>query len=134
MSYFKLLSGRIEKSTREAAAFDLFCTADTIVQPGIVNLVPTGVVTEFSSDLRAIVKGKSGLASKWGLQILGGVIDADYRGEWKVICTSLKELHLKSGDRVAQFVLEVIPFVVMEGDGIIIADSVRQGGFGSTGK
>src|SRR4051812_33587591 len=85
MHMFRLITGKIEKATRHSAAFDLFYSGD---QPLILTdtpvAIPTNVRTIFSPGLAAIIKEKSGLALQ-GIELKGGVIDADYRDEWKVI-------------------------------------------------
>ena len=143
-TFFELRSGKIEKGTLESAAWDLFNAGpDLIIPPickdsGSIRGCPTGVKTAFSPNLRAVIMGKSGLGLK-GLAILGGLIDSDYRGEWVVICCNLGEVDLviRSGEKVAQFILEVIPAIPMiqGGDSIVsVKSEARIGGFGSTGK
>jgi len=83
--YFRLLAGKIERATKHSAAFDLFYNG---LLPLVIDdrpvAIPTGVKTAFDPKLVAIIKEKSGLALK-GIQLFGGVIDADYQDEWKVI-------------------------------------------------
>ncbi len=82
---FELMSGTIVKETKDSAAFDLFYSGTKPLLIGdMPTLVPTGVFTHFSKNLVALIKEKSGLALK-GLEVKGGVIDADYRKEWGVI-------------------------------------------------
>lgn len=85
MHWFKLISGNIEKATKDSAAFDLFYNGTApLVLSDHPTPIPTGVRTEFSPTLRAQIKEKSGLALS-GIELHGGVIDADYRDEWMVI-------------------------------------------------
>jgi dUTP pyrophosphatase len=138
---FTLKTGRIERATRESAAFDLFATTDVLMVAGRIEAIPTGVTTEFDPRLVAIVKEKSGLALK-GIEIHGGVIDADYRDEWKVIAKYMPKVSdfeqekvyaIRAGQKIAQFILIELPKVEYIGDGILTLDNARLGGFGSTG-
>lgn len=142
-SFFKLVEGKIEKATRGSAAFDLFATDDFLVGD-IPRPIPTGVKTEFSSNLVAIIKERSGLAVK-GLEVKAGVIDSDYRDEWKVVMRYPGDAHpgqfktepnyqIRGGDKIAQVILVELPIVNLIGEGIVIKNEVRGGGFGSTGK
>lgn len=145
MPYFKLIEGKIEKATRGSAAFDLFATEDILIGDSPVP-VPTGVRTEFSSGLVAIIKEKSGLSVK-GVEVKAGVIDSDYRDEWKVVlrwpADGTKDLatsertpffEVKKGMKIAQVLLVEVPVVNLIGEGIVVKDDTRKGGFGSTGK
>lgn len=144
MLWFQLLEGKIEKATRGSAAFDLFATEDVDVGDFPVA-VRTGVKTEFHPGLVAIIKEKSGLSVK-GLEVKAGVIDSDYRDEWKVVLrfpgdarTSMMagrftNFKVKAGMKIAQVILVQLPEVQLTGEEIIIKDETRDGGFGSTGK
>lgn len=145
MLKFQLLQGRIECATRGSACFDLFATEEVTFEPGQTIAIPTGVFTEFDRGLRAIIKERSGLALKKELHVHGGVIDSDYRDEWKVIAqwnpwhvwddqNEVVSYTIKPGDKIAQFKLEEIPIVDYVGSGIVFNDQVRAGGFGSTDK
>lgn len=152
-SYFRLLTGRIEKATKHSAAFDLFYNG---TEPLLIGdspvLILTGVTTAFSQNLVAIIKEKSGLALK-GLELKAGVIDADYRQEWGVLARfpiresnlitwhegkgELPHFRVNPGDKVAQFILVELPEVELSAEiGAILSikDQLRTGGFGSTGK
>lgn len=146
MKTFTLIKGKIIKATYESAAFDLLYagTEDIRLEFGAKMALPTGVFTEFTPDLVCILKEKSGLALK-GLEVHGGVIDADYRKEWKVIVRNGNEKNLfsseedilliKPGQAIAQVLIMELPQVQMltGGDGIIAyKNEIRKGGFGST--
>ncbi len=146
MKWFKLVEGKIEKATRGSAAFDLFATEDVLVGDEAVA-VKTGVKTEFHPGLVAIIKEKSGLALK-GVEVKAGVIDSDYRDEWKVLlrfpqklnwkCAPIEHIeqtiNIQKGMKIAQAILFELPTIELMGEGITIKDEVREGGFGSTGK
>ena len=81
----RLVSGKIEKGTVEAAGFDLFYAgAEPLLIGDSVVKVPTGVRTVIAEGYCAVVREKSGLASQ-GIESKGGLIDSDYRGEWIVM-------------------------------------------------
>lgn len=131
--WFRLLNGRIERGTVHSAAFDLFAEEEVTVG-NVPVAVATGVKTEFSPSLVAIIKEKSGLALK-GIEVKAGVIDSDYRDEWKVVLRyPYGKWDVKIGDKIAQFLLVEVPDVQLFGSGIVLKNVDRQGGFGSTGK
>lgn len=128
--------------TEEAAGFDLVAAlpeAEPIdLAPGARTLVPTGLVFEIPAGYEGQVRPRSGLALKHGVTVLNspGTIDADYRGEVKVILVNLGEatFRIARGERVAQFVAAPVTrarLVVVEA----VGDTARgSGGFGSTGR
>ncbi len=101
-------------------------------------LLPTGLFIELPQGFEAQVRPRSGLAIKQGITCLNtpGTIDADYRGEIKVILINLSQEAqvIQPGDRIAQLVIqsvEQIQWIQVEE----IAETVRSaGGFGHTGK
>lgn len=122
------------KGTEDSAGYDLYATVGQILEPGVPTTIPLGFCTEMPSNIHARVESRSGMALK-GQVVLTGVIDADYRGEWKVIiCNITKEpFEIKPGERVAQAVFRhtVSPRLepVLE-----LSETARgAGGFGSTG-
>jgi len=119
-----------------SAGYDLYCIDYWDVSPGHRVLIPLGIATEMPYGYFGKLMDRSGLAAREGLTVLGGVIDNDYRGEWKVILfnTSGSTVHLKPGDRIAQVVFMVCGhFEVHEVENL--SDTERgPGGFGSTGQ
>lgn len=101
-------------------------------------MIPTGLFIELPVGFEAQVRPRSGLAAKKGISVLNspGTIDADYRGEIKVILINLskEDFIVEDGDRIAQLVVashERVEWNAAE----VLADSGRgSGGFGSTGK
>ena len=101
-------------------------------------LIPTGVYVELPAGYEMQVRPRSGLAAKHGLTVLNspGTIDADYRGEVKVILANLSDtpFTIEPGERIAQLVVarhERVEWVESE----VLSDTERgAGGFGSTGK
>jgi dUTP pyrophosphatase len=100
-------------------------------------MVPTGLFIELPQGYEAQIRPRSGLAAKHGISLLNtpGTIDADYRGEIKLIVVNLsdQDFLLNPGERIAQMVIsqyEKIEWVLVQ----TLADSERgTGGFGSTG-
>ncbi|HLA54398.1 MAG TPA: dUTP diphosphatase, partial [Flavitalea sp.] len=101
-------------------------------------LVPTGLFIELPSGYEAQIRPRSGLAIKHGLTCLNspGTIDADYRGEIKVILINLsQETHtIQQGDRIAQMVVNKVEIVKWKPVKKISASERGEGGFGHTGK
>lgn len=101
-------------------------------------LVPTGLFAEIPEGYEIQVRPRSGLAIKQGITCLNtpGTIDADYRGEIKVILINLsgEEQTIQTGDRIAQLVLQKVEKINWKPvDGISETDR-GAGGFGHTGK
>jgi dUTP pyrophosphatase len=101
-------------------------------------LVPTGLFFEMPEQLEAQVRPRSGLAFKQGLTCLNtpGTIDADYRGEVKVIIINLSNevQTIHNGDRIAQVVFQVVEKVVLQEVDQLNETERGAGGFGHTGK
>lgn len=119
------------------AGHDLYSVEDVEIPAGGRAGVGIGWAIEFPHGYVARILGRSGLAIKYGVSgALAGVIDASYRGEWKVILVNLgQEAYVvNKGDRIAQAVFfpVVIPTLVEVDE---LSESDRAvGGFGSTGR
>jgi len=100
-------------------------------------MVPTGISLEIPHGYEAQVRPRSGLAIKQGLTCLNspGTIDADYRGELKVILINLSAQPqvIEHGDRIAQMVFQKVELVELELTTAISATERNAGGFGHTG-
>ena len=111
---------------------------EMVIKPMQRALVPTGLFMEIPVGYEGQVRPRSGLAIKSGITVLNspGTIDADYRGEVKVILINLSDVDfvIKSGDRIAQLVIakcEQMEVVEVE----TLSETERgAGGFGHTGK
>lgn len=120
-----------------AAGADLHADEKVVIPPGKRSLVSTGIAIALPSSLQAEVRPRSGLAAKEGITVLNtpGTIDADYRGEIKVILhnTSRNTFIVEPGDRIAQLV--VMPYVRAHFYQVENLDDTARGagGFGSTG-
>lgn len=102
------------------------------------TLVPTGLFVEIPDGYEIQVRPRSGLAIKQGLTCLNtpGTIDADYRGEIKIILInlSMEEQVIKHGDRIAQLVLQKVEKLHWSETELLNQTHRAGGGFGHTGK
>ena len=108
------------------------------IAPGERVLVPTGLYIALPEGYEAQIRPRSGLAFKHGITILNspGTIDADYRGEIKVLLINLSNetFEIHDSERIAQMV--VAPFAKVEWEQTDTLDTTQrgEGGFGHTGK
>ncbi|HRG93087.1 MAG TPA: dUTP diphosphatase [Chitinophagaceae bacterium] len=102
------------------------------------TLVPTGLFIELPEGYEAQIRPRSGLAIKQGITCLNspGTIDADYRGEIKIILINLsgEEQVLQPGDRIAQMIIQKVEKGIWEPVPEISVTERNAGGFGHTGK
>ena len=108
------------------------------IYPGKIALIPTGIAVAIPKNYEIQIRPRSGLAAKKGITVLNtpGTIDADYRGEIKIILINLskKSFVVKSGDRIAQMILCPVAKGRLK-EVKNLPKTVRgKGGFGSTGK
>ena len=127
-------------ATEQSAGVDLRAniTEKTVLQPLQRTLVPTGLYIALPKGFEAQVRPRSGLAIKHGITVLNtpGTIDADYRGEIKVILVNLSDqpFEILPGERIAQMVIARHETVQWEETDSLDATLRGAGGFGSTGK
>jgi len=102
------------------------------------QLIPTGIFIELQNGFEAQIRPRSGLAIKQGITCLNtpGTIDADYRGEIKVIIINLSnEIQvINDGDRIAQMVIQEVKQIEWQPVENINETTRGAGGFGHTGK
>lgn len=126
--------------TGYSAGMDLRASIDEliIVQPMQRVMIPTGLFIELPIGYEAQVRPRSGLAWKHGLTVLNspGTIDADYRGEIKVILINLsdEQFDIKDGERIAQMIVAAHERVEWQSTEELQETERGAGGFGSTGK
>jgi dUTP pyrophosphatase len=129
-----------EYKTEQSAGLDLCAQLDAPieVQPMERVLVPTGLYIELPPGTEGQVRPRSGLALKQGLTVLNspGTIDADYRGEIRVILINLsgEVQSIAPGDRIAQLVVARYEQIKWEPTDSLDHTERGAGGFGSTGK
>jgi dUTP pyrophosphatase len=126
--------------TAHAAGMDMraFTESEIVIKPLQRILIPTGLHIELPVGYEAQIRPRSGLAYKHGISIVNspGTIDADYRGEIKVLLVNLSDTDfvVNNGDRIAQMVIakhETISWESVEE----LSDTARgEGGYGHTGK
>lgn len=131
--------GEPSYGTEHSAGLDLIAAivADIVLEPMARVLVPTGFIMALPEGYEAQIRPRSGLAYKNGITVLNtpGTIDADYRGEVKVLLINLSSepFTITAGMRIAQMV--ITPYTKVS---LCKVDSVSEtvrgvGGFGSTG-
>ena len=124
-------------ATEDSAGMDLRCAEDIALQPGEIILAATGLSIEIPKGYEGQVRPRSGLAAKHGITVPNspGTIDADYRGELKVILQNLgkEPVTFERGSRIAQLVIakyERVEVIEVEE----LAETARaEGGFGHSG-
>jgi dUTP pyrophosphatase len=125
--------------TAGSAGLDLLAAVmdDLILQPGERLLVPSGIAIALPAGYEAQIRPRSGLAAKHGITLLNapGTIDADYRGEIKVILANLgaEVFTVTRGMRIAQMVVAPVSRVVWSAAETLDETARGGGGFGSTG-
>jgi dUTP pyrophosphatase len=127
-------------ATEYSSGMDIcaFIDQDIVIQPMQRVLVPTGLFIELPPSYEAQIRPRSGLAIKNGITVLNtpGTIDADYRGEIKVILINLSESEyiIHDGDRIAQMVIQKVDRAIWNEVEQISNTERGDGGFGHTGK
>ena len=129
-----------EYSTDNSAGMDLMANIDRSIKlkPLERALIPTGLFIELPAGYEAQIRPRSGLAIKHGISVLNtpGTIDADYRGEIRVILINLSNniYTVNDGERISQMIIsrhEKVEWDLVE----VLEETKRgEGGFGHTGK
>lgn len=129
-----------EYATIQAAGLDLKANIDSpiVLKPLQRQLIATGLFIELPNSYEAQIRPRSGLAFKNGITVLNspGTIDADYRGEVKVLLVNLSDTDftINDGERIAQMVIAKHEQITWEQVTVLEDSSRGAGGFGSTGK
>jgi dUTP pyrophosphatase len=127
-------------ATASSAGLDLrACIESPIVLKSLERaMIPTGIYIELPQGFEAQIRPRSGLAAKHGISIVNapGTIDADYRGEIRVILINLssEEFTVNPGERVAQMVIARYQRIEWDEVGALSESERGEGGFGSTGR
>jgi dUTP pyrophosphatase len=124
--------------TAHAAGLDLRADEPVALEPGARALVPTGLALEIPPGYEGQVRPRSGLALRHGVTCLNspGTIDADYRGEVKVILANLGQapVRFERGERIAQLVVAPVTHAALVEVEVLGESGRGAGGFGSTGR
>ncbi|MCU0429063.1 MAG: dUTP diphosphatase [Cytophagaceae bacterium] len=129
-----------EYQTAQSAGVDLRAKLEAPLSLSPMNriLVPTGLFLELPVGFEAQIRPRSGLAFKHGITVLNspGTIDADYRGEIKVLLINLSNetFVIQNGERIAQMVIAAHERAEWELSASLNDTERGAGGFGSTGK
>ncbi len=129
-----------EYQTPLAAGLDLRANIDESVSLGPLErkLIGTGLFLELPAGFEAQIRPRSGLAYKYGLSVLNtpGTVDADYRGEIKVLLVNLSNetFVVQDGERIAQMVIARHEQIQWQPEEILSETERGSGGYGSTGK
>jgi dUTP pyrophosphatase len=129
-----------EYATVDSAGMDLSSASKESItlKPNEYKLIPTNLIIEIPKGYEGQVRPRSGLALKFGITVLNspGTIDADYRGEVKVLLInhSNKDFEVKYGDRIAQLIIAKYEKAVLKFDDNISETERGAGGYGSTGQ
>jgi dUTP pyrophosphatase len=93
--------------TAGAAGYDLRAVEATVVRAGERKVIPTGFAWSIPDEFAGQIWPRSGIANKFGIDVLAGLIDPDYNGEVKVILINHgdQDFQIEAGDRVAQMML-----------------------------
>lgn len=120
--------------TEGAAGYDLRSTEIAFIEAGTRAVINTGISIEMPPSVVGLIRPRSGLAVKHGIDVLAGVIDSDYRGEIKVVLlnTGAHMVEIEKGQAIAQILFIPVIHEVIEANGPISETSRGNGGFGST--
>ncbi len=123
----------------EDLGYDIYAAESVTLEPRGHAIVPTGIAIECTAPtgerMGALLRDKSSMAAR-RLAVTGGVIDAGYRGEIKVLMENLGDqpATIRAGDKIAN----LIPYPVLTGEVLVVDDlkesSRKAGGFGSSGR
>ena len=125
--------------TPQSSGMDIFAavTKDVILEPGKIELIPSGFAMALPSGFEAQIRPRSGLAVKHGIGIINapGTIDADYRGEVMIALINLsrRPYTVQRGDRIAQMVINKVYQAEVQEVNQLDETDRNSGGVGHTG-
>lgn len=118
------------------AGIDLRSVSNLTIKPKQRSLVKTGIHMAIPPGLVGLIRDRSGLAHSYGIHVMAGVIDANYRGEIGVVLlnTGDQNYSIQINDRIAQLI--ILPVAVVEIEEVETLNNTNraEGGWGSTGK
>ena len=117
------------------AGMDFYSNETMTLQPGERKLIPTGIAMAIPKGYVGLIWDKSGVATKFGLKTMAGVIDAGYRGEIKILVHNLsnQEYVIEKGNKVAQMLIQPVEQKQLLEVNELDETDRGEGGFGSTG-
>lgn len=127
-------------TTEHASGMDITSASaqDIIIAPQTTKLIPTNLILEIPIGYEAQIRPRSGLALKHNIGIINspGTIDADYRGELKILLSNFgkEPFTVKFGERIAQMVICKVEHAEIEVTDSLSRTERDSGGFGHTGK
>jgi len=118
------------------AGLDLYSIEEKILKPGERYTFRTGLAVEIPEKFVGLIWERSGLATREGLILLGGVIDSGYRGEIRIVLWNLskKGVKISQSERIAQLLIQPIVQARIKEVNNLSVSQRGQKGFGSTGK
>jgi dUTP pyrophosphatase len=120
--------------TPESAGCDIYSIEDGVIEPGKRSgLIPTGIAMKIPQGYYCNIEPRSSLAHRYGISVLGGIIDSDYVNQIYIILQNNGDVPFiyKRGDRIAQFIFKKYAKVTFKKVDIL-ENTQRLGGFGST--
>ena len=123
------------RGSKVAAGWDLYSSENLLIKAKERGICSTGIKIVAPEGTYARIAPRSGLTLKHGLDVGAGVIDADYRGEIKIVLFnhSSVDYHIEKGDRVAQLIFEKIDTTPLKMVPFVDETERGESGFGSTG-
>lgn len=125
-----------KKATSNSAGFDLYSIENLTLKSGERRVINLGLRMGIPEGYYGRIAPRSGLALNYGIDVMGGVIDNDYRGEVKVILINhgSEDFEICAKDRIAQLIIEKYYTETFVGVTKSLVKTARgDGGFGSTG-
>lgn len=117
------------------AGLDLYSVESLVLTPKMRCLISTGIAMSIPCGIYGKIEGRSGLASKYGIDVMAGVIDSNYRGEIKVLLINHGEedFKIEVGDRIAQIIFSKYHYLDLVASETLDDTSRGVKGFGSSG-
>ena len=132
-------SGKLPvRATQDSVGYDIFSNEDVLIPAGKRAIVGTGISIQVDivDDFYIRIAPRSGLALNYGIDVLAGVVDKDYRGEIKVILfnSGTSDFQVKKNDKIVQIIIErcIILETVVHCESLNETDR-NENGFGSSG-
>lgn len=123
------------RGSSDACGLDVYSVEDALIEPGGRKAVRTGLAVAVPSGFYGRMAPRSGLALKFGIDVMAGVIDADYRGEVLCLLVNLGEnaFQISVGDRIGQLIVEKVALCEPAWNDELPVTERGAMGFGSTG-